>query len=587
MQPPRSRLPALSLLLVLNGLSRAEEPAPQGAISTLPVREVTVFKDGHALLLHESVLPVDRAGNVLLDTLPAPVLGTFWPFSADPKAKLASVVVGQRKVRAERGASSLFELLQANIGAEGIFNERGTRFPATLLAILDPDRDALDQPPDSTASLTAAVRAQRQGVLILLKTEEGTKATALEGIMDVTFKSPPRSTFSADEVRNLLTLRLDWQGEEPAASARVGMAYLQRGIRWIPSYRVRLDRNGKALIQLEATILNEIVDLEGATLNLVVGVPTIVFKETPDPTALQESLARLSRYFQDGTQTPGALSSAILTQVARMGEHRSAQAGTPGDSAGAVPMTSGSNEDLFVFTVRNITLKRNERMVLPIAECTVPYEDVFTLDLPFLPPPEVRRHSGTGRDAELARLLGVPKVLHKVRLRNESAFPLTTAPALIFTGERVAAQGMMSYTASGATTDLEVTAAVDLRVQKSDRVVKRTPDAARWNGSSFFKIDLEGAIEISSLRAEPVSLEVSRHLLGSAASPSHEGKVVSLDLFDQAPERNPWEMPHWWSWYSWPNWWHHLNGMTRLDWKVKLEPGKTVQLNHAWSYHWQ
>jgi hypothetical protein len=84
-----------------------------------------------------------------------------------------------------------------------------------------------------------------------------------------------------------------------------------------------------------------------------------------------------------------------------------------------------------------------------------------------------------------------------------------------------------------------------------------------------------------------VSLEVSRHFLGGAASPSHEGKVVSLDLFDQAPERNPWELPQWWSWYSWPNWWHHLNGMTRLDWKVKLEPGKTVQLDYAWSYYWQ
>ena len=54
----------------------------------MPVREVTVFKDGHALMLHQGKMPVEGSGDVLMDYLPAPVLGTFWPYSADKDAKL-------------------------------------------------------------------------------------------------------------------------------------------------------------------------------------------------------------------------------------------------------------------------------------------------------------------------------------------------------------------------------------------------------------------------------------------------------------------------------------------------------------------
>ncbi len=49
----------------------------------IPVKEVTVFKDGYALVLHEGAMPVDDRGNVIVEDLPAPVLGTFWSYSAD------------------------------------------------------------------------------------------------------------------------------------------------------------------------------------------------------------------------------------------------------------------------------------------------------------------------------------------------------------------------------------------------------------------------------------------------------------------------------------------------------------------------
>ena len=124
---------AVLTLGMLPGIrTRADEacPPPGNAspvqaddLGTLPVKEITVFKDGHAFVLHEGDMPTDEQGNLVLDYLPAPVIGTFWPYSSDPKAKLTSVVTGRTEVQRERTALNLRELLEANVGAEVLIAE--------------------------------------------------------------------------------------------------------------------------------------------------------------------------------------------------------------------------------------------------------------------------------------------------------------------------------------------------------------------------------------------------------------------------------------------------------------------------------
>lgn len=108
---------SLTLLSPLT-LAHAEPAAPFSALAQMPVREVTVFKDGNAFVLHQGRMPTDGAGNVLMDYLPTPVLGTFWPYSADKAATLTSIMASQRRVRVERTALTLPELLEANPGRD-------------------------------------------------------------------------------------------------------------------------------------------------------------------------------------------------------------------------------------------------------------------------------------------------------------------------------------------------------------------------------------------------------------------------------------------------------------------------------------
>jgi hypothetical protein len=71
---------------------------PEGTLANMPVKEITIFKDGHAFVLHEGKMPTDTDGNVVLDYLPRPIIGTFWAYSADTKAKLTGVVSGKHVV---------------------------------------------------------------------------------------------------------------------------------------------------------------------------------------------------------------------------------------------------------------------------------------------------------------------------------------------------------------------------------------------------------------------------------------------------------------------------------------------------------
>ncbi len=93
------------LCLFLSAVSAPADSIDDHAISQMPVKEITVFKDGHAFVLHEGAMPTDDNGNVVLDNLPTPVIGTFWAYADDEAAELGSVLAARRVVSVERTAT--------------------------------------------------------------------------------------------------------------------------------------------------------------------------------------------------------------------------------------------------------------------------------------------------------------------------------------------------------------------------------------------------------------------------------------------------------------------------------------------------
>jgi len=482
----------------------------------------------------------------------------------------------------------LKELLQGNPGAATQLSEtRGNgmsstqvTYDATILGV--PTRTSAEL--ESTSPPNSGDKLPEVSDIILLKTPLGTSALPISRIDTVTFKGSYQNKLAREEFRNLLNLHLGWGGKAPAKEAAVGIMYLQKGLRWIPNYKITIDGHGSAHVNMQATLINEMTDLDDVTCNLVIGVPTFNFKDTPDPISMQATLAQLSPHFQERGRTVNSFSNAIMSQTAFRDQNEES------DSAGSTgPELSGSEkaEDLYVFTVKHVRLKKGERMVLPVYESDIKYQDLYTLELPFSPPPEVVRNFNSNQQSQIESLAKAPTFTHKIRFTNKSDYPLTTAPTLLFKDKTVLAQGLMTYTAPGGSNDLALTTAVNLKVKKTDKETSRVPNAATWQNDQYGKIDLTGKITVTNYGTEPAQLEVKRNVLGKVGTADHGGIAEMINVFEDPSFSAEGFYPSWWGWYSWPSWWSHFNGVGRITWRYKLPVKETVDLGYTWSYYWR
>jgi hypothetical protein len=142
----------------------------------------------------------------------------------------------------------------------------------------------------------------------------------------------------------------------------------------------------------------------------------------------------------------------------------------------------------------------------------------------------------------------------------------------------------MTYTPSGARSDLELTTAVDIQVTRDETETGRLPNAITWGRERFQRVDLSGSLRLANFRQEPVTVEVTRLVLGKLDSAGARGKREQLDMLSMAATRL---LPAWWSSYAWPGWWQNLNGIGQVTWTVSLKPGENAELPYAWHYFWR
>jgi len=541
------------------------ESSDDNVYEKLPVKEVTIFKDGHAYVLHEGSLPTDEKGNVVMGQLPKPILGTFWAYSVDKNAKLSCVISGKEQIEESKTPANIEELVKANKGREIIVKEKNLPniYRATILRMLE-----------------------ENSKMVLLKVDEGIRPLACSDIESVTFLAPPNESFKHKKSKNIMTLNMDWKNSKKKKQANVGMAYVQLGMRWIPDYRIEIDGKGKAIVKLQATIINELVDIEDITAHLVVGVPKFAFSKNPHPISLQETVASLSQHFTPTSSTAYSFDNSIRSQMVTTQVRQPSAPSSGSIDLGPEMNGTNKNEDLFVFTIDHITLKKGQRMVTPLVEYELEYEDIYTLNVSFRPPLEMRRNFNSNQHLQLAREFHAAKAIHKIRLHNKSRYPITTAPATIFKNNTILSQSMTRYTSIGGKGDLEVTTAIDIKVKSTNKQSGMTPNAVKLSGHNYNKIEMQGEISLTNYKTKPVKIEIKRTVLGNIDSADNDGRTSQLGHgYDGMAFEDG--LPYWWNWCSWPWWWYHFNSIGKASWDMELEPNKEVKLNYNWHYFWR
>ncbi len=547
-------LPCCAALILL-GFTATNESTASETLKQLPIREVTIFKDGTSWIRHQGELRA-TSGNVALDGLPSPVLGTFWASSESDEYQIAAVRAHRRSIRKEIAAVTLRDLLASNVGktlhwTQAVGGEHH-EYAGKILPKTSPDSEL--------------ILVERDGATFILNPSLASNLSIEEASTKYTKPSDTKS--------------LELSFNKPVeGAADVSISYVQNGLRWIPSYRVDIDGDGNALVQLQATIVNDFDDLDDVDANLVVGVPSFAFADHLDPISLQEGLVETASARSAGRrQAMNMMSNAIMTQSVSMDDYQGAS--TPQATGG------DKNEDLFVFTVDNLSLKSGERIVVPIAEYSLDYTPEFKVTIPFGPPKELHRNNSYSSPNDVDIELAKPKVKSYAVLENDSAYPLTTAPALVLKNGALLGQTTMRYTPIGGSYDLELGTAVDVRVRKRDREVQRNLNAVKIAGTTYSRVETEGTILVENLRGTPIDLTVRRETYGEVTSAT-KGGVIRQHTGEWDDQVASYELPRWWSSYSWPIWWHSVNSFASVEWVLEMEPGDETQLGYESQYLWR
>lgn len=567
------------------------------------ITDVTVFKDGHALVMAKGAARLENGWCRTRD-VPSPLLGAFWTFAADEGAEVDFVKAGFVEAEESRPCLTFEEIIQANIGKKAVIVEHpkdadAVSYEGVLMALLEHAATReVESPktipagndrlgyyiPAHTVPEVKEEDAKSLASFVMLDTDDGVQLIKRENIRSICLaeESPVTEHKEKTEVREI-AFHVTGKGDKIPEQAQVGMVFIQRGIRWIPDYRIELLERGRARVSLQGTVINELADMEDVDLRLVVGVPNFIMKDSLSPMAVREIGVKLSSYFappswRRGETRANYLSNALMSQVAWSPRTES----EPSPGGPDIP-SEGQQEDLFVYHKSGISLRKGERAVVKLIEVTVPYEDIYTWDIPAAPPREMWRHVNQDQIRQLVNALGAAKVMHEIRLTNTGSVPWTTGPATLFKEGTPLGQQLLTYTSMKNKVDVAVTVATDLNTRKEESEVSRNLRDIRINGTDYTKVVLHGKLSIRNFKDRPVHVFLAREVLGTATSATADGKITSLNVAEDTSllREDHW----WWYWWSWPWWFYRLNGVSEIAWETTIQPGKSATFEYDWYYH--
>ena len=565
---------AVALAALLCAAAGAAEP--ESGRLAIKTQRAVVFKDGYALLIKEAKGVADASGRVFTLEVPdSAVLGSFWAVRRTDEilAMRAEYTDDWKRVDTPLGpaANTLENLLKQVTGkAVTLTTAGGEEFRGKMLGrtVIEDRSFVLVEPEGRQAGAGPQPISIAQSQIVAVRSP----ALSDGGGADPPFARAKRLSFDL--------------GEESAGKAvELTLMYFAPGIRWIPTYRVSGELKDTAAMALQAEILNQSEDLEGVGLDLVVGVPHFRFRDVVSPLVLEATLR--NALAQAAPQLMGQMSNAMFTQ--RSGEWRregpavaEAPAG-PGDIQLPPELAAAGEQDLYVYTVPNFSLRAGGRATVPLWQAEAPLHHLYTLDL------NVVRNAQHGNmvQSEAEHLSSRPgggnarypagsplrllttQVWHQLELTNRSKVPWTTGAAIILRGHLPMGQDLLTYAPPGGTSLLPMTVAVNLRGTLVEEEIERKPNALTWDGHAYALIRKKGTITLTSYRDADSDMRVTVSLPGKAEAVSGDGKT-RIDDFHPAD----WQQGAFW-----------YNNHSEVVWELTLKPGQTVEMTYTVSFY--
>lgn len=481
---------------------------------TLKTERAIVFKDGYCLIVKSATGKTDESGAVYTTEVPdAAVLGSFWATSESGTIK--SMVAGwaSKSAIVRRDCANLADVIMANVGKRCSFETtRNKSYEGEILRLLRQQNPA---GPLSSSSL------------FVLSTQAGDVAIEISEVRGLQIEGMQHTlSYRAEEDTKHKSLTMHF--DKPNSQVSLQLMYFRPDVRWIPTYRIELSDASvdapkghagdfkQATVAMQAELINDAEDLIEVPIHIVVGVPNFRFKDTPSPLTLESAIRQTAVQAMPAQLNLNNFSNAAYAQrsAADFGARETPSSHVPAE------LSQSSGNDLVVYELDAMSLKKGERATVPIASDKAAYRDIYTWTLDVVHSETFAQEGESGRSP--LKLSG-NRVWRQVELVNETKLPWTTGAAMFVDGFQPLAQELLTYTSPGQLCRVPVTIAVDLQGKAVDEEVGRKTEAYKWRGRSYAEIDGEITLDLQNNKLTTVPVEIELRFGGKATEISAQG----------------------------------------------------------------
>ncbi|MCX6873986.1 MAG: hypothetical protein NTW21_09285 [Verrucomicrobia bacterium] len=444
------------------------------------VTSVTVFKNGLGFFLRQGKVAL-RDGWCVSEAVPPAAFGTLAVYSHAKDETVDIVSTGPGEVVAFDGVDAPQDAASKRARLESC------KFLKLQLTYreLGADRSSVGQ--------LVSVGPE----YVVLQADTNSFAVPLEGIRKLQVLEKP------------LRVHVSSDGAKVPGETTLGMAYLRKGVTWIPEYTLTLRDEDTAELTLRGTLVNEAEDIVHGDVNFVVGVPHFLHTDLLAPLAVGQVIRTIG-----AAVAPREVMTQIMNRAAVATDVRAEPPGVVDkpvpaggrdlkEATGNLPQWDGAGaSDFTVYTRKDLTLRLGEKAVVTLFVKRIKYGHVYR----WSPPNDIE---------------------HLLVLHNDTDTPWTTGPCLTTSEGNALSEDLLKYVPKGGKGEVPVTTAINLAHDQSEAEVERKLKAHQPSGDFFLDlVTLDGELILRNFGKKPSEVIVDLRVQGKPLSASDGAKIV-------------------------------------------------------------
>ncbi len=329
-------------------------------------------------------------------------------------------------------------------------------------------------------------------------------------------------------------------GEAPKES-KLGMAYLRKGITWIPEYTLEILDDDTAQLTLRGTLVNQAEDLIHCDVNFVVGVPHFVHKGYLAPIAVGQMIRTIGtavapKQIRGQIMNRAAIVSNLQTRRFEVVNQPVGKAATVKSALGNLPsMGEPGGADYTVYTKKDMTVRRGEKAIVTLFTKKIKYSHVYRWSPP-------------------------ARMQHLLALQNSTDTAWTTGPCLVVSGDRPLAEDLLKYVPKGGMGEIPVATAINVAHEKNESEIARKLKAhSPRSGYYLDLVTLKGEVLLKNFAKHEAPIIITVAVPGRPDEASDDGQTRGDPTKLQLLQR-----------------------CGTIRWKIELAPGKKMKLNYSY-----